>query len=557
MHGKTRTILCLLLGLSVAGLLAERVQAFVSAPPTDFDDAYMFVRYAKHALSGQWLAWNLGAPRVYGTTSLLHLVLVTLAQGLWGGQATALHLASGIAALLLMMALAAGCAHFGAGTHRGLQFLLWAGLLLVLLGHRDTFFFHAHLGMDTMVAALGNTLLAAAALRLAARPSTGMAVLTALLGLLSVEARPDNLIVAGLCPLLALGLLASGPRLRPLLVWAGSFIVLLGLDGLIKWRLLGTPLPLAFYAKQPGHYQGFAGEFTWNPFWFLHVALACVWPFLLALVMGVRRSNLRLLLVLGLPAVCTWMALFSVNQIMGHLGRFYFPSLPLIVLAGALLAGDWVHGLPGRLATAESAPSLARGLVLRLGLGLVLLLGGAQVLDAAGTWYQARTNQQKLARLDGFQVSATTALPQLDSWQSSQEMGLFAAQAPAGTRFAMSEHGLAGAMAPQATIIDVLGLHDPVFAKSPFTAAELWRRHPDVLWMPHPDHTQMVRDLLDSDELWQRYDFYPDAFTYGLALRKDSPHFARLMTLLEARWQAVYPGLAMAEYRAVRDNGQY
>jgi hypothetical protein len=200
---------------------------------------------------------------------------------------------------------------------------------------------------------------------------------------------------------------------------------------------------------------------------------------------------------------------------------------------------------------------LARDLVLRLGLGLVLLLGGAQGLDAAGTWYQTRANQQKLARLDGFHVSATTPLPQLDSWQSSQEMGLFAAQAPAGTRFAMSEHGLAGALAPQATIIDVLGLHDPVFAKYPFTAAELWRRQPDVIWMPHADHTQMVRDILDSDELWQRYDFYPDAFTYGLALRKDSPHFARLITLLEARWQACYPGLPMADYLALRSDAQY
>jgi hypothetical protein len=549
-----RFLLRVLLCVSVAGVLAERVHAFLSAAPTDFDDAYMFVRYAKHAFAGEWLVWNPDEAPVYGTTSLLHFVLVTLAQAVSGGNAaTPLHAASGLATLLLLATLAASCARFAGG----LGFLSWGGLLLVLLGYREAFFFHAHLGMDTMLAALGNTAVAYASLHLAQRPSARRALATALLGLLSVEARPDNLIIAGLCPLLALGLLAPAPRLRPSLIWAGSLLALLGLDLLLKWRLLGTPLPLAFYAKQPGHYQGFAGEFTWNPFWFLHVALACIWPFILAVVLGVRRNNLRLLLVLGLPAVCTWAALMAMNQIMGHMGRFYFPSLPLLIFLGALLA---VHGIrEGHtgLSSPESAPRVARELMLRSAAGLLLLLGGAQLLDAAGTRYQARTQGQTLARLDGFAVPATEDLPALDSWRSSQEIARFAAEAPAGTRIAMSEHGLVGALAPQSVIIDVLGLHDPIFARQSFTAAELWRRQPDVIWMPHPDHTQMVRDILDSDQLWQHYDFYPDAFTYGVALRKDGPRFAQLSALFADRWQAAYPGVPMSDHRAHRGNTQY
>jgi hypothetical protein len=545
-----RSPLRLLIGVAVAGLLAERVYAFVSAAPTDFDDAYMFVRYARHALAGQWFAWNPGEAPVYGTTSLLHFLFVTLGQAALGGDAaTPLHAASGLATLFLLVALAASCARF-AGS---LGLLSWGGLLLLLLGYREAFFFHAHLGMDTMLAALGNTAVAYAALHLAQKPSARRAVVTAVLGLLSFEARPDNLIIAGLCPLLALWLLAPAPRLRPALIWAGSLLALLGLDLLIKWRLLGTPLPLAFYAKQPGHYQGFAGEFTWNPFWFLHVALACVWPFILAAVLGLRRESVRLLLVLGLPAACTWAALFAVNQIMGHLGRFYFPSLPLVVLAGAVLAAGWAREGMSRI-SAESAPRLAREIVLRLSLALLLLLGGAQVLDTAGAWYQTRTQGQTLARLDGFAVPASKALPEIDSWQSSQEIARLAADAPAGTRIAMSEHGLVGALAPQAVIIDVLGLHDPIFARQPFTAAELWRRQPDIIWMPHPDHTQMVRDILDSDELWQRYDVYPDAFTYGVALRRNSPHFARLAALFADRWQAAYPGFASTNYLARRSD---
>jgi hypothetical protein len=114
----------------------------------------------------------------------------------------------------------------------------------------------------------------------------------------------------------------------------------------------------------------------------------------------------------------------------------------------------------------------------------------------------------------------------------------------------MSEHGLVGARAPDAIIVDVLGLHDRAFALKGFTAAELWRRRPDLLWMPHPDHTQMLRDILDSDELWASYDFYPDAFSYGVAVRRDGPPAVRAH--FDERWKAVYATRALDDYKARR-----
>ena len=550
-RAQTPNSLRLLFALALVAVVLERCRALVRAGPTDFDDAYMYLRYAHNTLAGHWLAWNPGEGPVYGVTSLLHFLLVTLICGLLpGNPAAVLQIASGVAALVLLAALVTVCARFCQDLRLRGRFLLWGAVLLPLFSTREAFFFHAHTGMDTMLAALANTAVVFASLGLAEKPSPARALVAAAVGWLAIEARPDNAMIAALCPLAALWLLAPAPRLRPLLVWAGALGGLVLLDLTAKWRFLGTPLPLAFYAKQPWYYQGFVGEFTWNPFLFLEVALATVSPFLVATVLFSRRASTRLLLVLLIPAAATIAALFSLNQIMGHLGRFFFPSLPLFVVAGALVTDRWLSGLPDALASPKGASRLAQSLLIRLACALVVLLGGAWALQAAGRSYQSRAQTQALASLDGYRIPAAAPLPDLDSWQAAHEIARLAAESPPGTTFAMSEHGLIGACAPRAVIIDLLGLHDPIFARKGFSAAELWRRQPDVIWMPHPDHTQMLRDILDSDELWQHYVFYPDAFTFGLALRLDGPRSAILAGLFAEHWHASYPDLRPEDYVA-------
>src|SRR5262249_2494776 len=127
-----------------------------------------------------------------------------------------------------------------------------------------------------------------------------------------------------------------------------------------------------------------------------------------------------------------------------------------------------------------------------------------------------------------------------------------AAAAPAGARLAMSEHGLVAARAPAAVIIDVIGLHDRWFARHRFTAAELFRRRPDLIWMPHPDYTQLIRDILDSNDLCRDYDSYPDALPFGVALRRDGAAAAALRRLFVARFTADHPALHLDDYRAQR-----
>jgi hypothetical protein len=529
-------------GLVFLAVLAERGWVLGHALPTDFDDAYMFVRYANNWLGGHGLAWNPGEAPVYGVTSPLHFVVVTLGRWLFPGlgDGALLRACSAGAALLLVLTLAV----LGARVARRGNVVTWAAGLAVIFGYGEAFLFHAGTGMDTMLAAWANALVVGMAGRLADRPSWGRAAVSALAAWLAVQARPDNVIVAVLCPVLALLLLAPAPRGRALAWFVGLTVALLGLDVLLKWWLLGTPLPLSFYAKQPGHYGGFAGEFSWNPLWFMQVFLGAAAPFLLAMLLFAGRASARTLLVLLGPALLTISAVMTVNQIMGHLGRFYFPLLPLFVVAGARAVADGLDAVTDERDTAR----VARRLVLRLALAMLVLGGGSLGLHAAGTAWAARA-PRSVAAVSDRPIAAATPLPELDSWQASQEMAELAAIAPAGSRMAMSEHGLVGARARATVIIDVLGLHDREFARRGFSAEQLWHRQPDAIWLPHPDHTEMLRQILDSPEFRRDYVFFPDAFTFGFAVRRSSPRFAGLMAAFEQRWRVAYPGLQSGDYR--------
>ena len=526
------------LGLAVAAVcVVVRIRGVVAFGPTDFDDAYMFLRYAHHLRGGLGLAWNPGEAPVFGVTSPAHLLVVTALQALLpaleGGRL--LQIASAAMGLLAAALLAVTCARFSRHPRLRGNHGLWLTIVFPLVTLTEAFEFHLRSGMDTTLSLLANVLVVHAALAFAARPSPRAAVAAALISFAAVLARPDNLLVADLCPLLLLW--RGGGDRRSATVFAGLFaaLVLLGL-GLARWRL-GTALPLAFHAKQPGAYRAFAGEYTWNPFLFLEVFLTAALPFVAALLVLVDRTRWRLAAALLLPVLLTFPVYFWVNQIMGHLGRFYFPFLPYLVVSAALVTDDaLLHGSwrPWRVLVAAAA-----------------IVAGGPLLEAAGRRYEARARTQRLADVTGgFTVAAVQPLPELDSWRSSVEMARLAAAAPPGTVFAMSEHGLVGARAPAAVIVDVLGLHDRVFALQGFTAAELWRRRPDALWMPHPDHTQMLRDILDSDELWADYDFYPDAFSYGVAVRKDAPQALRAH--FDERWKAVYATRPIDDHKARR-----
>jgi hypothetical protein len=534
--------------LLVAFMAVERLTCLAHAAPTDFDDAYTYLRYAQHWLSGEGVAWNSGGGSVYGVTSLLHLAVVTAIRWAFPGIAMwrVLQIASGAAATGLLAALVAVAALATRHPRLSRNWIFWSGALVPLLAFREAFGFHAGTGMDTMLSALANAALIFFTLKLAERPTRARIALVVVAAALSVLARPDNLVCAALCPTLTLLFLSPRPRARSLVSYGVAFAGTLALLAVAAWALLGSPVPLSFFVKQPWYYGGFAGEFGWNPFRFLGVFLLSAWPFVVALVLFCDRAGWRRSAVLLVPALLTIGALFRFNQIMGHLGRFYYPLLPFFVVAAVLEFDGWLlrlragHRLPAKAMLGRAVLAMVVVLAIRAGLGF-----GADR-------YDTHVDELSLLPVGGYQVATEAQLPEIDSWESARQIAAIAAAAPMGASFAMSEHGLPGALAPQVVILDVLGLHDSIFARRGFSAGELFRRRPDFIWMPHSDHTEMLREIVASDDFWAHYDFYPDAFFHGIAIRTGGPYTAALAPLVAAAWQAAYPGWVMADHQARR-----
>lgn len=123
---------------------------------------------------------------------------------------------------------------------------------------------------------------------------------------------------------------------------------------------------------------------------------------------------------------------------------------------------------------------------------------------------------------------------------------------PAGSVAAMTEHGYIGAKAPDLTIIDLVGLHDPFFAHHGFSSAELFRRRPDVIWGPHPDYVQILDGILADSSFWRDYAYFAGAFNFGIALRTASPRHGEIDRIFRGEWARAYPGVEPDHYRATR-----
>lgn len=505
--------------------------------PTTFDDAYAFCRYADHLLQGHGLAWNPGGPQTFGCTSLLYVLMIAVLKALVHlSNPSALAVGSWLPALAAVGLMGWTCARtatMGVLRHP----IVATAFVCTATCLQPGFRYHAGTGMDTSTAILTNALLVHVVLTTGSRASWARLLLIAVVSYLSYLARPDNLLYAAIFPLLAILLRPSfaSRSWQRSLIFAAFFGGLVAADTIVKKLVFGDPLPLAFYAKGAGFYLGYAAAGQWNPIRYLQSFLIDLTGPLLILLVTVHRRSLRLVLTCLAPCAATFCCLMTVTQIMGYQARFYYPALPFLVICAYAALDLGIEKVSmGRLRL--SLRTVAGRLVLAGGVAVVVfpVAGRAASLHER----QSQRRQQNLPTR-GFYTPNRSA-PRLGWWKGIQAMARFVQSCPPQAVWAMSEHGFISATAPEVTIIDLVGLHDRHTLSGKLSVDHVFDRRPEVIWFPHTHYTGLVNALLTSDRLERDYDFWPGAFDYGLAVRRQSSFQEAIRTALQAAWLEYY-----------------
>jgi arabinofuranosyltransferase len=306
------------------------------------DDAFITLRYAKHAAAALGPAWNVGGAAVEGYTTALWLALLALGQAL-GLPGVLLAKSAGVvfaalatccAALLAttLAGLPPEAAESEAGRETPLARAAATATPFVMAAAYWPWPLHAVSGMETTLAGLLLTLLfwlsvrAQTSVSLAPRLSRALA-LSALLATLT---RPEAALACAVCLALTLLRLPSAGR-RSLGRALVGFALLPGAL-YFGWRLWRYQLllPLSFYVKSTGQ-EPLAGLADVGEFFLAFVRDQPLWGALA--VLGAARRVLWPAL-----AAAAALAIFFVfpAHIMAFEGRYLMPLFPFLsALAGA------------------------------------------------------------------------------------------------------------------------------------------------------------------------------------------------------------------------------
>ncbi|RSL14564.1 hypothetical protein EDE15_0016 [Edaphobacter aggregans] len=506
--------------------------------PLSYDDAYMFYRYAEQLRPGHGFSWNAGGGPTYGPTSLLWTATIFLLS--------MLPLAPGKVLLLgswLSGGAAVGTTAWAVSANATSSLLKGVGrvaaILGVLLMLLSTFRLNVITGMDTMESVAANALVAGMILLWTREPTKERAGVAGFCGVLAFLVRPDSALPVVLLAILADRLLVERQqRGRTLWLLLGVFFAGMGLDLLLCRLYFGTAVPLSFYVKTGAGYAGYI--FDWQPalagFNFLRWAVV----FLLPILVLIDRQNWRIAVTFLVPMAAGFTYFMTlVQQIMGMPSRYYAPLFPFVVIPAMLMIDkallQWPEGL---LRTATIRVAVVAALVLSLG-----PMRTVRLVDAALLGH--RTAYREPVRL----TDAGKPLPSMGWFEAQVALADdVIAGLPTGARVASTEVGYMGAKAPQADVIDLAGLNNTEIARHGFSAQRLFAMKPDIVWMPLTDYSYMCGSVYSAPELLRDYDVWDGAFTFGLAVRKDSPYRKEIDEELKAAFAKIYPGLEMKRY---------
>lgn len=452
-----------------------------------WDDAYIFLRYARNCVDGSLLAWNPGGAPTDGITSPLWLLCCVVATG----AADALGRETETLLKLIGLACAGGWivamyrmerAIWPAGNR------LWHALLIAVIALLDTSFSAAaRCGMEalptTALVALSITLFlrveSLAARQASTRELWSASLLAGLVAFACVLARPELALYA----LLATGLLTwkhkSDALLNPLMITLWLVIACGAAYAINKFAIYGDVIPLPAHVKSglgadvyedynPATVKELKGLFLdfvihYSPLLIVAIGALCL-----------RRTR-EGFAWLWAPLALLIVYWATTLPIMGYHLRYYQPLIPMLVALMWAVAREF------------DSPLKSRSARILLGATLASVLCVATVRDVRDL-VNYRAGNDTTGR---FIPTAERTVVQR-----------FLAQAPPGVSIAATEVGYLGYLCSKATIIDLSGLNDVEFSRG-FDADALFARRPDAICLVHPDYQGMTRAIREHAEFAQ------------------------------------------------------
>ena len=533
-----------LVGIVICSLILCCISTLPKLKGTSFDDAYMFLRYAKHWLSGMGFSWNPGEGPAYGITSVSYLLLVTAVRGLTNLPdplvLTSLSFAAGMASVAVLTAM--GFVFFKQLRRYWLPLLVIPSIVLGPL-----FIFHSTTGMETTLALFVNSVFAASVLYFAERRSSTAFVLCLVAAYAVFLTRPDMGIYCLLLP--PLFVVAGDVKYwKQGLFYVVVFVIILCLDLLLKKAVFGDFFPSPFFAKSAGFNRGYIGTYKWNA---AHETLAFFresLPYLLVIVCFMTRKVMPRLIAILLPMFFTFGYYATMTQIMGANARYYYASLPFLVLGAYVAADSCTTERSGELLRENSTHPF------RIITAAILLYILTTPLTDDGLTYAwqrwAIAEPTRFTSEKQYLTRANTTLPTLGWAGSVNAMDSLLRHLPQNVVLACSEYGYIGSRHPGISIIDLVGLNDRYVARHGFTSDYLFSKRPDIIWFPHPDYTYDTKEILDSETFVLNYDYYPGVYDYGIAVLRNSRLYQDIHGVLEKEFSRLYPGRKLSDYKA-------
>ncbi len=508
--------------VAILTVLVRLVRALRGVLP--FDDAYMFARYADNMISHGTFGWNVGE-KTYGCTSIAYTFVVTAAKMMnindtlsTSSLLILLSFGFGCIALFILFKMVKDIGSEGSIIDQDLTMLVMAGIAISTI-----FFFNIFNGMDASMSLFSNTMLIYAVFLFSKKQSTALMGLAAFSAYFTFLVRPDNGIYSLFFPFLFL--LHTKVPLRKA---AGFFLVLgcfFALDLFIKNAYFGDPLPLSFYAKSSGFYEGFVSRYKWNPIeyttdFFLYFGLL-----LLFAVGFINKARAKTLCVFLIPMLMTFAYYLTVVQVMGFNSRYYMPSIPFIIFGSAYALRD---------VTTASLKSLNLKHIYYAFLVFIFMFSSTpfvkRYLISMDTQVKRASGIKQVSTEGGFTCGKYPWFTAINKFDRTLKTFPFV------KKIMITEYGLISSENLGVHIIDPIALHNKELALNGWNDDFITVERPEMVWI-HNEYIWLNKRVKRLMQESGEYFHIPSALNFGVSIRKDSAllepgNFERLLDIV-------------------------